>query len=251
VIANCPGDIRSCSPVTAFVPPTATDNCNLLSFTRSQSITTTFSQITQSITYIATDESGNLDSCIFDIYQSFLPTADAGNDTTINSGDTLVLGGSPTASGGEPPYLFLWHDLTTGLFLDSIANPIIRPDTSGTFVVFVVDSNGCAATDQVTVTIGNTPQFPFKANSHGGFEISFYPNPAIDILTIRYVSANDESAELTIYNLLGRQVLNEKIAGEMRTAEFAISVAGWQNGLYFLKIKNDHSETIEKFVVIR
>ncbi len=80
------------------------------------------------------------------------PTADAGTDAGITAGGSVVIGGSPTASGGTPPYTYSWTP-TTDLNDASIANPTASPAVNTTYTVTVTDSKGCTDSDDVTVTV--------------------------------------------------------------------------------------------------
>lgn len=66
---------------------------------------------------------------------------DAGVDQTICPGDIIVLGGTPTASGGLAPYRFLWSS-STGVFVDSVANPSVSPADFTIYTVSVTDDTG-------------------------------------------------------------------------------------------------------------
>jgi len=80
------------------------------------------------------------------------PTADAGADKGIIEGASVVIGGSPTASGGTAPYTYSWIP-TTGLNDAGIANPTASPSVTTTYTVTVTDSKGCTDNDDVTVTV--------------------------------------------------------------------------------------------------
>jgi len=85
-------------------------------------------------------------------------SVDAGDDLTLCTGTNFVLGSSPTASGGTPPYIYNWSELTTNNVSDlsnlNVANPIVTANGgSYTYGVTVSDDYGCvSATDQVVVT---------------------------------------------------------------------------------------------------
>ncbi|MBN4062544.1 T9SS type A sorting domain-containing protein, partial [Bacteroidales bacterium AH-315-I05] len=78
-------------------------------------------------------------------------TANAGSDTAICSGSTII-GGSSTASGIFQSYIYSWSP--SGSLNDStIANPTATPTNTTTYIVTVTDSLGCTTTDTVTVTL--------------------------------------------------------------------------------------------------
>jgi hypothetical protein len=74
-----------------------------------------------------------------------LPNADAGPDTNICNGSSVIL----SASGGTG---FLWSP-STGLSDTTIYNPAAFPSVTTTYVVLVTDANGCTNTDDITVTV--------------------------------------------------------------------------------------------------
>ena len=77
--------------------------------------------------------------------------AHAGLDTAINCSDTLVLGGAPAATGGFPPYTYLWTP-SACLSDEAIANPILNPIVPNFYSVLVTDNTGCTARDTVEIT---------------------------------------------------------------------------------------------------
>ncbi|MBX2903476.1 MAG: tandem-95 repeat protein [Chitinophagales bacterium] len=82
------------------------------------------------------------------------PVADAGTDKNLVacSADSVVLGGSPAASNGNPPYTYSW--LPSG---DSVANPVVKNLGASTdFVLTVTDQFGCTATDIVRVNVSQS-----------------------------------------------------------------------------------------------
>jgi hypothetical protein len=83
-------------------------------------------------------------------------TADAGLDQTICEGSLVTLGGSPTASGGLPPYTYSWAP-SIGLSSPTVANPTANPIVTTTYTVTVIDANATATSDVITVTVNPLP----------------------------------------------------------------------------------------------
>lgn len=140
--------------------------------------------------------------------------AEAGADL-INSG---VLGGVPTALGGSSPFTYLWIP-STGLSSSVISSPRATPVVSTTYEVIVTDSNGCSATDSVSVVVRNldtagytsirvsflaSTQYPnlnlVRAEIQETFaSILDIPTLAIDIKSIDEISPDTFESNIIIY----------------------------------------------------
>lgn len=88
------------------------------------------------------------------------PTAFAGPDYTLcpDASASAVLGASTVATGGTPPYTYLWSP-ATGLSSNTVANPTVTIGTQITYTLSVRDSNDSLGTDVVTVHISNLMQY--------------------------------------------------------------------------------------------
>ena len=82
--------------------------------------------------------------------------AEAGGDVNVCAGDSIMLGGVPTASGGIPPFTYSWTP-SAGLSDPSAPNPYAHPDTSTMYYVQVTDDAGCSAEDSVFVSVSQPP----------------------------------------------------------------------------------------------
>jgi hypothetical protein len=69
--------------------------------------------------------------------------------------------------------------------------------------------------------------------------INLSPNPASNTI---YISEGTEALNATIYGINGQRRLKQLITNK-------IDVTGLENGLFFLKLKNDKNETISKIVI--
>lgn len=96
--------------------------------------------------YVVTPGNGNCQGNPISIIVNVnpAPTADAGVDQTILAGGAVVLSGN---GGGS----YLWSP-TAGLDCSTCQNPMANPLQTTTYYLTVTDSNGCTASDAVTIT---------------------------------------------------------------------------------------------------
>ena len=81
---------------------------------------------------------------------------DAGFPSNVCLGDTAVLGGTPTATGGTPGYIYQWSP-AAGLNFTDVPNPSAYPIATTVYTVTVTDGANCSASDDVTVFILPNP----------------------------------------------------------------------------------------------
>lgn len=108
------------------------------------------------------------------------PIASAGVDQNLLlvAGNSVAIGGAPTANGGSTPYTYQWLPVA-GLNNSTTANPVVSGiNNATTYTLLVSDANGC--TDRDTVTISTTAvcnytvQQNYFAFTAGGGTDSFY-----------------------------------------------------------------------------
>lgn len=76
----------------------------------------------------------------------------AGNNASVCLGNSVNLGGSPTASGGTAPYTYSWVPVTY-LSNSTAANPACTPAANTSYTVYVTDAAGNTASGSVSVSI--------------------------------------------------------------------------------------------------
>ncbi|MBL4702986.1 MAG: hypothetical protein JKY54_00570, partial [Flavobacteriales bacterium] len=78
-----------------------------------------------------------------------LPITDAGPATaTICDGDSISIGGSPSATGGTSPYYYSWTP-NSNINDSTFTNPMVDPSVNTTYILLVSDSNSCVAIDSI------------------------------------------------------------------------------------------------------
>ncbi len=94
------------------------------------------------------------------------PTVDAGGVLNTCPGNSLSIGGSPSASGGSTPYTYAWTEGSSSVIFSNASNPNITPATAGgtIYTLLVTDGNGCKQIDQAIVNA-----YQADAGSDAGF----------------------------------------------------------------------------------
>lgn len=143
---------------------------------------------------------------------TLVPTANAGPDRTICSGQSTAIGDLIPVSGGLGPYSYSWTP-TTNLSNPLIANPIASPTATTTYTLQVTDSRGCVDTDAMTVTVssGPTPSLgvnqtvcpssPVTLNAGAGYAQYFWSTGQSAVQTINVT--NPGSYSVTVFDVAG------------------------------------------------
>jgi gliding motility-associated-like protein len=78
----------------------------------------------------------------------------AGAPQTVCKGDSVVLGGNPTVTGGTAPYTFSWSP-TTGMNNPADSNPHVKVTATTWYYLTVTDFTGGRQIDSVLITVDN------------------------------------------------------------------------------------------------
>ncbi len=170
VLGACPANIQSCSNIVTFPSPTFSDNCSGVTLTSSAISGSQFTNGTTTVTFTATDASGNTSTCSFTITVSPLQTSIAlsifnGFGVSCNGAND----GSATTSviGGTSTYTFVWSNgftetttgsstatgLTAGQYSVTVSNAAGACPLVKTFIITQPSAINCTATG-VSATCG-------------------------------------------------------------------------------------------------
>ena len=173
VFVFCPEDIVSenCNEVE-YPLPTATDNCSAVDveLMEGELSGSTFPVGTTEVLYMASDLSGNLSSCSFNV--TVAPTLSASVDLSPVSCEGLPITATLNPQGGTPPYSYLWN---TGATTDHLSF-FVSASVSWT----VTDSGGCSYSEDLSVDlpamlsleIATTPEIDMTNNGGADATIS-------------------------------------------------------------------------------
>ncbi|CAN5812860.1 hypothetical protein BH11BAC7_BH11BAC7_24250 [soil metagenome] len=148
-INSCPSDITiaanntGCTAIVNWTAPTATDNCAGPSLTSTHNSGSAFPAGTTTVTYTATDASGNSVSCSFNVtvFNNLAVTINSTMGTLECEGttDTLIASGALTYS---------WSTSTTN---DTLV--VVQTPAATQWIVTGTDENGCSNSDTINVTV--------------------------------------------------------------------------------------------------
>ena len=82
--------------------------------------------------------------------------ADAGLNTGVCPGDSVQIGGNPSATGGTPPYIYSWQP-ATGLSNAASPNPYAQTSSPVTYTLTVTDAASTTSVDVVFVDTFPSP----------------------------------------------------------------------------------------------
>ena len=154
----------------------------------------------------------------------------AGSDVQVNKGESVALGGNPTATQGYGNYVYLWtpaEDLNN----PTHANPSASPESTTTYRLTVTDEKNCSSTDEVTVTV-NASGIEERAS---GIEIRCYPNPVQDELLVE-INGKPTKATFRLISPLGKELFTRVSELTQPISAERIPLRGLPAGLYYLQV---------------
>lgn len=193
VVANAGNDTTFCSLGAVTLDGSASVNATTYQWFELPGMTPVGNTATISVTptsgttsYVLTVSNGSCSSSdTIDVTSMPPPAVDAGPFSSILLGQSATIGGSPTGPGGST---FSWGPIS-GLGDPISANPVASPMATTTYTVVVVDTNGCSASDTVTVYVLPEIKFPngFTPNNDGVNDvweidnIQLFPNCLVEV----------------------------------------------------------------------
>ena len=149
--------------------------------------------------------------------------------TMSSTSNTLVqCNGTASAfvSGGVSPYSYLWNDAAA-----QTSNPAIDL-CADNFEVDVLDANGCAISDTISVQ-NDIIDGAFENSPEQGLMI--YPNPATSFVVIGF--SHNRECTVRLFDVAGKLVYkNERFNNKIR-------IESLNSGMYFYEVKDNKNES--------
>lgn len=141
------------------------------------------------------------DPVILTVTQSSPLLANAGTDVRINKGESVTIGGNPSASQGYGEYIYLWSP-AEGLDDPTQANPSASPGATTTYLLTITDAQNCTSADEVTISVDASGVEDLASV----LEIRCYPNPVGDELIIEMKGIISDPI-VRLVSMLGKELI--------------------------------------------
>jgi glucose/arabinose dehydrogenase len=179
--------------------------------------------------------------------QLAFPYAEYSSDST-SGGNCSVTGGYVYRGSDYPNLqgLYFFADFCSGMIgtIDNSGNITDHGNFNGSWSAFGTDMNG----ELYIVDIGGSI-YKIKDNLDiGEFEANdfvLYPNPASETFTV--VSEGNPISKISVFDLRGNLVLSNDI---ISTHEQQLSVSGFENGVYIVKIQSENGKSAFRKLVV-
>jgi hypothetical protein len=156
---------------------------------------------------------------------------------TTDSGSTGTDGtASVSATGGYPPYTYVWNDSAT---TDSITG--LAP---GTYRVTVTDSKGCASRGRAVVA--NLTGIGWLTENAP--KISMFPNPANGSISVVISSNQAVTGRMEVVDMTGRLVYSAPLSFNSHY-NVSLNTSSFSTGVYTLQILSDNQGVHQRFEV--
>lgn len=170
----------------------------------------------------------------------------AGGGPIICPGDSVMIGGSPSATGGTAPFTYLW---TPGASLTNpgISDPIAGPVVTTTYNLEIVDARSCTDTSSVVVTVDTCVSIT-SVPTVG--KVSIFPNPNSGIFKVRAeMERNPEECKIQVFSLNGQQVYQKVFAQPGTLIDHSIDISNQSSGFYQVEVNVDGTRFSYKVII--
>ena len=194
-------------------------------------------------TYTVIVSDGNGCSSTATVVVDASPSAVSVSVTSSPQTDAINPNGSVSAfaSGGTPPYSYLWSNGST----DAIATGL----TAGSYTVDVSDANGCGASASITVVADiDTTTSILTMNWQ---EITLSPNPSNGDIQLQWTSQESIPYLIRIVDASGRQMMASHGQSVLGANIKSMATSTLSAGLYQVIIESRDTQVLISLTITR
>lgn len=165
------------------------------------------------------------------------------NFTSVNTNTACAHTFTLTDNSTNSPTSWKWYMSGATPAVSTLQNPVITYTSSGTKNITLIATNASGSSTPITQTI--------TINTCTGIEeltneqISIYPNPASDFITIS-IDNTIEHINIKLIDILGKEVLSS--TSQKSTTQLHLNTI--VNGIYSLKITDSKGNAFTKLIVV-
>ena len=165
-------------------------------------------------------------------------------NTTISSTGSVKLKATPSSG-------VTWQWFKDGNAIsNATANSYIA--TSGGSYTVAITKLGCTGTSTPVVVTQTTPKEDAVTTIDGSFEMSAYPNPVSEVLTVTISGIEGANGTIQVMDVLGKVVkslsckedANQTTTNNQQsTINYQLSTDNWSSGVYLIRYKDETGRT--------
>ncbi|MFN2423889.1 MAG: T9SS type A sorting domain-containing protein [Cryomorphaceae bacterium] len=186
------------------------------------------------VEFMAVDPSGNMTTCSTTVEVVESPEVDLGEDFELGQGQSIAL-----TAGDDPDNTYLW---STGQTTSEI---IVTVEEDVTISVTVTNANGCAVTDEVTITsvLGLS-----TATSESGSSFKVYPNPSTDRINLSFgLKESLSEVVISVFDLQGKLLMSEQFNNIENGRVVDMNINHLPQGLYMATVTTENERMTARF----
>jgi uncharacterized protein YjdB len=207
-------------------------NATNIATVNSTGIVTGIAAGTSTISYTVTSN-----GCNKSVGKSIIINPVPANGSILQSNDTLY--SNVNISGAT----YNWY--RNGSLYTTTTNPYLKISSIGSYILQII-SNGCLSSSPV-FTVSTTTAISNNTSNINSFDI--YPNPTSEVINVNIQSKQNNSVQLQIFDVNGKQVYIQNLSILKGRNLTEININHLQKGIYIIYIEDKTGIATDKFIV--
>ena len=160
------------------------------------------------------------------------------NPTCLNGHNGII---RMNPAGGIPPYSYTWSpNVGTTATVSNLS--------AGTYNVTVTDVNNCTRTNSIVLVCTSRLEEP-NEDASVSYDFNVYPNPTERLVTISFLSDNENTYSLKLIDMMGRIIKTEVDNASVGENSHIMNLDGIVKGIYMILLQKGDNTSKAKIVV--